>query len=210
MGANRVGGLSRSSLWPGGFAPLGSMAALSRLYTAASELLFMWPAASRRWAVWRLSADYTRRRLEPTVHCGPAASRRWAVWRHSSADISTRRLEPILFMWPGGFAPLGSTAALSRRLYTAASELLFMWPGGFAPLGSMAALSRLYNTAVGADCVFIVRRLRAVGQYSYSVFKPKFAADDLRSSWKNCASCMLALLQARCMWLDLFSICFLL
>ena len=107
-------------------------------------------------------------------------------------------------MWPGGFAPLGSTAAVSR-LYTAASELLFMWPGGFAPLGSMAALSRLYNTAVGADCVFIVRRLRAVGQYSYSVFKPKFAADDLRSSWKNCASCMLALLQARCMWLDLFS-----
>ena len=87
MGANRVGGLSRSSLWPGGFASLGSMAALSRLYTAASELLFMWPAASRRWAVWRLSADYTRRRLEPTVHCGPAASRRWAVWRHSSADI---------------------------------------------------------------------------------------------------------------------------
>ena len=43
MGANRVGGLSRSSLWPGGFAPLGSTAALSPLYTAASELLFMRP-----------------------------------------------------------------------------------------------------------------------------------------------------------------------
>ena len=77
---------------------------------------------------------------------GPAASGRWAV-RRLSADYTTRRLEPIVFMWPGGFAPLGSTAALSR-LYTAASELLFMWPGGFASLGSMAALSRLYNTAV--------------------------------------------------------------
>ena len=108
--------------------------------------MFSGPAASGRWAVRRLSADYTTRRLEPIVFMWPGG---FAPLGSTAAAVSRlyTAASELLFMWPGGFAPLGSTAALSR-LYTAACELLFMWPGGFAPLGSMAALSRLYNTAV--------------------------------------------------------------
>ena len=76
-------------------------------------IVFSGPAASRRWAVRQLSADYTRR-LPSCCSCGPAASRRWAVWR-LLADYTTRRWEPTVCSSSGGCAPLDSTVTASSN-----------------------------------------------------------------------------------------------
>jgi len=101
------------------------------------------------------------------LSCGSAAWRRLSSMAAVSRLYSTRRLGPIVLMWPGGFALLGSMAAsLADYAGPAASRRWAAWrllqptipfrrlraagqhggffsrlcrSGGFAPLGSMAA-----------------------------------------------------------------------
>ena len=68
------------------------------------------------------------------LSCGSAAWRRLSSMAAVSRLYSTRRLGPIVLMWPGGFAA-GQHGGFFSRLCRS---------GGFAPLGSMAASSADY------------------------------------------------------------------